>query len=248
MRYALISDIHEDIVHLKLALRKIEKQKCDAIICLGDVSGFSVPHYHYYDTRNASECLRIVRDNCAIIIAGNHDLHAARKVPRINPDYPYPDNWYRMDYHQRLAASREKVWLFDNDELNPLYTHDDVVFLKTLPEYHVLKTPYGNIMLSHYAYPNLTGSMRGFYSSPDEFEAHRSYMAQANCILGFTGHRHYEGLYVATISGILQKRHNRRYAPESMDCIMVPPITHSQIGNGFCIYDIEQKSVITHRI
>ena len=37
MRIALISDIHEDVVSLKQALRKISKQKVDEIACLGDI-------------------------------------------------------------------------------------------------------------------------------------------------------------------------------------------------------------------
>ena len=68
MKYAIITDIHEDIVNLKFAFQKIEKLGCDQVICLGDISGFCAPHYHYYDTRNATECLQLIREKCEIII------------------------------------------------------------------------------------------------------------------------------------------------------------------------------------
>lgn len=248
MRYAIISDIHEDVVHLTLAFKKIEKLKCDEIICLGDISGFSVPHFNYFDTRNARECLRLLRENCKIIISGNHDLHAAGKIPEINPDYKYPEEWFELNYHERLAESEGKVWLYDKDELNPLYTRSDIEFLRTLPEYHILETKDYNIFLSHYFYPNLTGSIRGFYSSSYDFEQHKKFMLDLNCHFGFSGHRHYTGLFVASDKGIIEKRFNRKYTPELNDCILVPPVAGNRIGNGFCIFDIDSLTVKVQHI
>ena len=248
MKYAIIADIHEDIVSLKFALHKIEKLNCDEIICLGDISGFSVPHYNYYDTRNAHECLKLVRQNCKTIIAGNHDLHAARKTPIINPEFEYPSNWYKMDYNERLNKSCGMVWLYDNDELNPLYTHADIEFLRTLPEYHILETKGHKILLSHFIYPNLTGSSREFCSFVEDFEFHKKYMADANCHFGFAGHRHFAGLLIASDKKMIEKRYNSKYTPKLNDCILVPPITGTRNGNGFCIFDTENFTIETKRL
>lgn len=98
MRYAIISDIHEDIVNLRKAFTKIKKTGVDKIVCLGDISGFSVRHYSFIDLRNASECLGLIREECDIIIAGNHELHAVGKTPGITPLFSYPGNWYENDF------------------------------------------------------------------------------------------------------------------------------------------------------
>lgn len=243
MRYAIITDIHEDIVNLKFALKKIEKLNCDEIICLGDISGFSVPHYNYFNTRNAHECLNLIRNNCKIIIAGNHDLHAARKIPIISPDFKYPDLWYKMDYNERMNESTGLVWLYDNNELNPMYTHSDIDFLQTLPEYHILDTKEHRILLSHFIYPNLTGSAREFYSFVEDFEFHKKYMSDLDCHFGIAGHRHYAGLFVASDKEIIEKRYKREYTPKLNDCILAPPITGARNSNGFCIFDTDSFTI-----
>ncbi len=247
MKYAIIADIHEDIVNLKFAFRKIEKLNCDEIICLGDISGFSVPHYNYFDTRNAHECLRLIRANCKIIVAGNHDLHAAGRFPTINPVFTYPESWYKMDYDERLNESDGKVWLYDENELDPLYTNSDIDFLRTLPEYHILETKNQNVLLSHYFYPNLTGSSREFYSSAEDFESHKEYMSGINCHFGIAGHRHYVGLLVASDNKLIKKRYNNQYTPKANDCMLVPPITGSKISKGFCIFDVDNFVIKAQR-
>jgi predicted phosphodiesterase len=243
MKYAIIADIHEDIVSLEVALMKIDKLKCDEVICLGDISGFSMPHYDYFEMRNASECLRLIRDNCEIIIAGNHDLHSARRTPEINPGFKYPKEWYKLDYQERLNISEGKVWLYDNNELNPLYTHSETDFLHTLPEFHVLKTDNHNIFLSHFIYPNLTGSAREFYSFSEDFEQHKKLVSDQNCHYSFAGHRHYTGLFISSDKGITDKRYNRKYTPQQNDSVLIPPIVGNRIGNGFCIFDSERLTV-----
>lgn len=58
MKIAIISDIHEDVVSLQLALKKIIKTGCDKIVCPGDISGFSMAHYNYHHHRNGHECMK----------------------------------------------------------------------------------------------------------------------------------------------------------------------------------------------
>jgi len=83
MRLAILSDIHEDFERLQLAFKKIDRKGCDSSICLGDISGYSDLHYNYPKKRNASACLDLIREKCDIIVPGNHDLHAAGKIPEM---------------------------------------------------------------------------------------------------------------------------------------------------------------------
>jgi len=65
MRLAVISDIHSNLQALEEALRIIDHIKVDGIYCLGDVVGYG---------GNPNECVSLVRDRCAWVMKGNHDL------------------------------------------------------------------------------------------------------------------------------------------------------------------------------
>lgn len=64
MRIAVISDIHANSVALAAVLEDISKFKVDKIVCLGDIVGYGP---------SPTEALKLVRENCDIVIAGNHD-------------------------------------------------------------------------------------------------------------------------------------------------------------------------------
>lgn len=248
MKYAIISDIHEDVVSLRLALRKIEKLGCDEIICLGDISGYNVQSHHFLDIRNASKCLAMVKDNCSVIIAGNHDLHAAQRIPRFMNGFIYPSDWYQLDYHKRRILSDEKVWLYDDSELKPLYNSDDINFLRTLPEYQTFRTPNKNILFTHFIYPNLSGNYRDFYTDNEDFDSHKKFIKKHDCQIGFTGHRHFPGLVVSKEDKIIKKRYNRPIRVTPYNCILVPAIVRNKANNGFCVYNEKESTVIAKRI
>ncbi|OQX96978.1 MAG: hypothetical protein B6I20_13645 [Bacteroidetes bacterium 4572_117] len=44
MKYAIISDIHEDIKSLVKVIGQIETIGADKLVCLGDITGFSAYH------------------------------------------------------------------------------------------------------------------------------------------------------------------------------------------------------------
>ena len=243
MKIAIITDIHEDIISLKEALRKIEKIKCDEIICLGDISGFSVPYYNYIQTRNAHECLSLIRSNCKIIILGNHDIHAANIIPENCTFFEFPENWYQLDYHERHRLGNSTLWLHEENDLNPLYKADDLKYLKTLPEYSVLKTSEINILFTHYVYPNISGLKKEFYTYRDEFQQHFQFMNSMGCMVSFTGHSHIKGFFAASRKKLKEYRFKGlKLKPEPV-CIGIPPITGHKKGNGFCVFDLKDLSI-----
>ena len=248
MKLAVISDVHEDIVSLRQALGKIEKKNCDEIICLGDISGFSIPHYHYYDTRNAHECLNILRENCKIIILGNHDINAAKKIPESTSAFVFPSNWYDLDYYEQKELSHGKLWLYVENELDPMYSNEDLKYLVTLPEKYIMDIKGMKLLFSHYVYPNITGLLKEFYNTPLEFQMHLDYMQTNGCIYSFAGHSHTKGLFIASHDKIIQKAFNRKYLLKEQVCIKVPSIASHRIGNGFCILDTDNFTVEAIRI
>ncbi len=103
MRLAILSDIHANLEALTKALRLIETQSVDEILCLGDVVGYGA---------NPNECLELVRKHCPIILKGNHDAAAVDLSGAEGFTYP-----------ARLAA----YWTHD------VLTPENIAFLKNLP-------------------------------------------------------------------------------------------------------------------
>ncbi len=64
MAYAVISDIHANLHALNAVLRDIEKRNVDEIFFTGDIVGYGP---------RPDVCIDIIKKNCKILIAGNHD-------------------------------------------------------------------------------------------------------------------------------------------------------------------------------
>lgn len=243
MKVAIITDIHEDITSLKEALRRIDKMHCDEIVCLGDISGYSVPYYDYLGSRNAHECLALVKSNCKTVIIGNHDIHAASIIPQNCSFFDFPVNWYKLNYHDRHKLAKDILWLHEENDLNPLYKDNDIEYLKSLPEQYVLNTSDINILFTHYVYPNISGLKKEFYTYGDEFNQHFDYMDSLDCGISFTGHAHVKGFFTATRNKFKQYRYKRLKLSTDPVCIGLPPITRLNKRNGFCIFDTSEMSI-----
>lgn len=220
MRLAFISDIHEDLKHLKKILKRIDRKGYDKLICLGDISGFSPAYYNYPKTRNAPACLDLIRESCDIIIPGNHDLHAAGLIPTLPPD------------------ARYEYWPHEED-LDPGYSEEELAFLASLPKYLVLPTPDYNILLSHYLEPNLSGLTKGFYTSGKDFGAHFQLMQKLNCKIGFTGHVHASGFHLTRPDRFKLYGFRRLRLKDFPVVIGNPPVTRNNMRSGFCIFDTD---------
>lgn len=220
MRVAILSDIHEDLNSLRRILKKIDQKGSDLSICLGDISGFSDPFYNYRKTRNASACLELIRKSCDIIVPGNHDLHAAGRIPK------------------RPAGADYEYWLHEED-LDPGYSVEEIAFLASLKEYTILPTPGYNILLSHYIEPNLSGFIKGFFSRGKEFGSHFQLMQKNNCKLGFTGHAHVRGFYTASPQRFRHYGYRRLHLKDFPVVIGIPPVTRHKYRTGFCIFDTD---------
>ncbi len=81
MRIALISDIHSNIHALEAVEKDIRKNQIDRIFCLGDIINFGA---------HPKECLDWVRENCDIVIKGEHDILVA------DPGEVYVSNPYAI--------------------------------------------------------------------------------------------------------------------------------------------------------
>ena len=74
MRNAYISDVHANLEALEAVFQDIDKQSIQNIFFLGDVVGYGA---------NPNECAELIKNNCDLCIAGNHD-HAALGITDIS--------------------------------------------------------------------------------------------------------------------------------------------------------------------
>ncbi|AEJ18830.1 metallophosphoesterase family protein [Gracilinema caldarium] len=114
MRVAVISDIHANLAAFKALLNRATME-VDEFWCLGDLVGYGP---------DPDECVRLARETCKIILAGNHDLAACGKIDISD-----------FSHHARKAME----WTWDHISL------ESKTFLATLPSI----VTYKGIVLSH---------------------------------------------------------------------------------------------------
>jgi diadenosine tetraphosphatase ApaH/serine/threonine PP2A family protein phosphatase len=68
MRYAILGDIHGNSEALQAVLKLIKKQNIDTLLCIGDIVGYGA---------DPGECVKLIRREKIISVAGNHDYAAA---------------------------------------------------------------------------------------------------------------------------------------------------------------------------
>ena len=109
MRYAIISDIHANPEAFKVVLADARQQKADRVICLGDITGYG------YD---AVESYALAKENCDVLLLGNHDAACARVCAEnmicANPNYNI-DRAEREELgRDTLAEIRSLPYTFSN--------------------------------------------------------------------------------------------------------------------------------------
>jgi len=71
MRIALLSDVHANIDALRAVLADLDRRQVDVRVCLGDSVGYGP---------EPRECLDLLLESCATVLAGNHDLAASGRL------------------------------------------------------------------------------------------------------------------------------------------------------------------------
>ena len=244
MKIGFVSDIHEDINSLKEALRILDFQKCDKIVCLGDIVGYSVPFYGFLSSRNASEVIELLKKKCDIIVAGNHDLFAIRKLPKYKAGFKYPKNWYTLDYWKRKSLTKDKLWLYENSELSALLTKKDKEFIDKLPEFFVGNFDGVKILLSHYAYPDLIGTTKFEPTTTEDVKEHFKFMEKLGCKFGISGHYHQEGIMKFTTDNVESFDFGKvKIDKNSSTWFHVPSVARGTFANGVTIFDTKSFEV-----
>lgn len=193
VKIGFIADIHEDAPALRDALCVLEQRGCDTVCCLGDIVGFSARHQREPSRRDAESCVALVRETCTTTVAGNHDLFAVRRIPAHAAEFPYGPDWYALDEKTRRRRARGRLWQYEDDDLPHRLSDDALAYLHALPEHAMLDVGGFRIMLSHYRFPDLTGSLAASLHD-NHLERHIAFIRSHGCLLSFSGHGHPEGI------------------------------------------------------
>jgi hypothetical protein len=189
MKIGIITDIHENTDMLREAIRLAGVHRCDELACLGDIVGFDERFFRYQNNRSAKACVALIKSNCRWIVAGNHDLFAAGKLPAYSNGFAYPENWFALDADERKSLSRGIVWAYESEASNDL-DEEDILFLKSLPEYIAIPLDTIACVFSHYIFPDLTGSTSQFVERNNQIIGIWDFMQQQRVKISFCGHSH----------------------------------------------------------
>lgn len=122
MKIALISDIHANLPALQAAFVSIDKNKPDAIYCLGDLIGHNVW---------ANEVIEEIRKRGIATIAGNHDLKVKMLIngetaiePRAGKHYAHDIvREGEVEYLLSLPAHIRLEFKYKNESFNMMLVH-----------------------------------------------------------------------------------------------------------------------------
>jgi diadenosine tetraphosphatase ApaH/serine/threonine PP2A family protein phosphatase len=97
VRYAVIGDIHSNLQALRAVLDDIERVGADAILCVGDLVGYGA---------DPSECVRLLKEREAVVVAGNHDWAVVEKIDvgYFNADARDSIEWTRQQLSEEELA------------------------------------------------------------------------------------------------------------------------------------------------
>jgi diadenosine tetraphosphatase ApaH/serine/threonine PP2A family protein phosphatase len=175
VKRALISDIHGNLEALQAVLADIDRQKVDAVACLGDVVGYGP---------NPCECVKLVRDRCGFVLLGNHDQGALFDPDGFNVGAERAIRWTRsqLEHHDsspRNSADRLMDWLGElprvHTEGRQLFVHgsarrplDEYVFPEDI--YNPLKMEHIFELVGRYCFQGHT-HIPGVFTVAPEFES-----------------------------------------------------------------------------
>ena len=236
VKIGFISDIHEDYVSLCAAVTALEKAQCEALVCLGDIVGFSFPFQRSAARRNADACVALVRDQCTTAVAGNHDLYALRRIPTHAAGFPYDDDWYERDEESRQRIAGSALWRYDDFDLPQRLSAPSRAVLAELPEYRTVR--FGEIALffSQFRYPDLSGSVVASLRS-DHLHEHFDFARERNCLHSFSGHGHPQGFAQAENGRLVFGGFGRHALHHGQQWIVCPAVARTDRASGVMMFD-----------
>ena len=132
MKIAIISDIHGNLEALKATLEDINKKHIDKIICLGDTIAKGI---------HPSECIKLIKEKCDIVIQGNTDEYFAKKHKNIEKLSEQEQK--RIKWNQFLITEEDRNYLLNLPFSYEFYMSGSLVRL-----FHATNTANNKVVLN----------------------------------------------------------------------------------------------------
>lgn len=123
MRYAIISDIHSNLIALQAVIEHIERRGIKDIICLGDVIGYGP---------QPIECIEMIRNITNICLKGNHDEALIEGVCLFHPIAKQAIEWTGKVLRESKIAKESNMLDFISN-LPMTYILDNYMFVHASP-------------------------------------------------------------------------------------------------------------------
>jgi diadenosine tetraphosphatase ApaH/serine/threonine PP2A family protein phosphatase len=118
VRYGILGDIHSNLEALDGVLADVQTAGADRVLCVGDVVGYGA---------NPRECIELMREQAAAVVAGNHDWASA---DRMGLEY------FNSDARDSIEWTREQLRAEDAQYLGGLPltdVHDEITLVHSTP-------------------------------------------------------------------------------------------------------------------
>jgi predicted phosphodiesterase len=99
MRIGIFSDTHSNLEALRAVLGRLDEERVDKLVCLGDSVGYGA---------SPNETCDLIRSRCAFTILGNHDAAVAG---RMDYSYYYDAARNALDLHAAILSTENLAWL-----------------------------------------------------------------------------------------------------------------------------------------
>lgn len=245
LKIGFVTDIHEDAASLVDALLLLEKHKCECVCCLGDITGFSELLLTTVRDRNRRECIRLISENCHLTVTGNHDLHTLERVTSFRAGSLLREDWYSQSLKDRKNISKGTVWLYEDELISPPLSPEESAFLCHLPETASLHAADQHLLLSHFAYPDISGSTKVLPNTHLDVVKHLQYMQLGGFNLSFSGHGHPEGVILCSDKRMDYHGFGLIQLNETIKWVVLPPVVRSNRRSGVTIFDSDLKTLLT---
>ncbi len=214
MRIAYISDLHSNIFAVEALEKDLKNQGIDEIRCLGDILNFG---------SHPIETLNWVRENCSIILKGEHDAFIAGV-----------DGFYLSNPHAIKAAD----WTYD------FLTDKDFTYIKNLPLDYEDET----VILTHDE-PSVPGSM-AFISSIKSAKDTMTCYSDKIC---FYGHVHIPLIFVKNEKGEVFLAQTEGYTLKDSEQYLISVGSVGQPKEKdprltYVIHDTEENKIYVRRV
>lgn len=164
MKLGVITDIHNNLVALKVVVEKLQELQCDKIICCGDIIGIGP-----YPEETVQYLMQIPD---LIAVRGNHEKYLLDEMPT---EYP---NEEHMGYEEMKHHKWE----------HSLLSKESVDFLRNLPYRVNIKSEGYTLSVLHYCM-DYDGHYINGKMNPDENDLKKMF-SNVECDIVLYGHNH----------------------------------------------------------